>query len=80
MTTRKDVQDAKMKTRAMAKTERKISLVEAKRNSRQRMVKSTDNVVRDIYGNVKNKIFKSRTLLINFSSILGSQRDEHDSR
>lgn len=44
-----------MKTRAMAKgTERKISLVEAKQKSRQRMVKtSADNVVKDIYGNVR---------------------------
>lgn len=54
MITRNDAQEGKMKTRAMAKgTERKITLVEAKRNSRQRMVKtSADNVVKDIYGNV----------------------------
>lgn len=36
-------------------TERmKVSLVEAKQKSRQRMVKtSADNVVKDIYGNVR---------------------------
>lgn len=53
--TRKDAQEAKMKTRAASKgDERKISLIEAKRNSRQRMVKTAaDNVVKDIYGNVR---------------------------
>lgn len=53
--TRKDTQEGKIRTRAMVKgTERKISLVEAKRNSRQRMVKTpADNVVKDIYGNVR---------------------------
>lgn len=57
MITRKDAQDAKMKTRAMAKggERSKISLVEAKRNSRQRMVKSSadKSEVKDIYGNVR---------------------------
>lgn len=55
--TRNSVQESKMKTRAMAKgTDRKISLVEAKRNSRQRMVKApADNVVKDIYGNVRKQ-------------------------
>lgn len=43
-----------MKTRAMLKGTDKISLVEAKRNSRQRMVKtSAEYVVKDIYGNVR---------------------------
>lgn len=54
MITRNDAQESKMKTRAMAKGTSKISLVEAKQKSRQRMVKtSADNVVKDIYGNVR---------------------------
>lgn len=55
VTTRNAAQEGKMKTRAMAKgTDRKLTLVEAKRNSRQRMIKSsTDNLVKDIYGNVR---------------------------
>lgn len=56
MITRKDAQEAKIRTRAMAKAnEQKISLVEAKRNSRQKMLqKGNDSVisVKDIYGNV----------------------------
>lgn len=62
-----------MKTRAKAKgaepsTERKISLTEAKRNSRQRMGKSsTDNVVRDIYGNVR-----LRVVIAQFSSFFST--------
>jgi len=56
-TTRKDSQDSKIKTRAMTSkaNEKKISLVEAKRKSRQRMVKVKDSAagaVKDIYGNV----------------------------
>jgi histone deacetylase 6 len=60
--TRKEAQEAKMKTRAMvskANNTNKISLVEAKRNSRQKMLKggneaatnSNNNSVKDIYGN-----------------------------
>lgn len=57
--TRKDAHASKIKTRAMSKEkERKpVSLIEAKRNSRQRMVRAAaDNVVKDIYGNVSDKI------------------------
>lgn len=61
--TRKDAQEAKIKTRAMAKAnEKKITLVEAKRNSRQKMLLAKANEpspsstaatsVKDIYGNV----------------------------
>lgn len=73
--TRKDAQEAKMKTRAMVKgTERKISLVEAKRNSRQRMVKTAaDNVVKDIYGNVRKAIRIWLCNLCHLIFILGSQ-------
>lgn len=71
-----------MKTRAMAKTERKgVSLVEAKRNSRQRMVKtSTDNVVRDIYGNVRKYLIAQFEISCKVRFLLGSQWDEHDPR
>jgi hypothetical protein len=54
--TRKDSQEAKIKTRAMAKaSEKKISLVEAKKNSRQKMLLNRQEAttsVKDIYGNV----------------------------
>lgn len=58
--TRKDVQEAKIKTRSMAKESenKKVSLTEAKRNSRQKMLLkgNVDNTsvltVKDIYGNV----------------------------
>lgn len=59
MITRKDVQEAKIKTRSMAKeSEKKVSLTEAKRNSRQKMLLKGGNIdtssttVKDIYGNV----------------------------
>lgn len=53
VTTRKDSQEAKIKTRAMVKGTNKISLIEAKQKSRQRMVKSSnDNVLQDVYENV----------------------------
>lgn len=61
--TRKDAQEAKIKTRAMAKAnEKKISLVEAKRNSRQKMLLAKANEpsptasVKDIYGNALSGI------------------------
>jgi hypothetical protein len=61
--TRKDAQEAKIKTRAMAKAnEKKISLVEAKRNSRQKMLlakgsePSPSATATDIYGNVRGPV------------------------
>lgn len=58
MITRKDAQEAKIKTRSMAKeSEKKVSLMEAKRNSRQKMLLKGNDIsataVKDIYGNVK---------------------------
>lgn len=77
-----------MKTRAKAKgaepsTERKISLTEAKRNSRQRMGKSsTDNVVRDIYGNVRLRVVIAQfSSFLTFARIaLGTQLNEFGTR
>jgi hypothetical protein len=61
VTTRKDAREQKINTRAMAKAnEKKISLIEAKRNSRQKMLQqnvannSSTSTVKDIYGNVRN--------------------------
>lgn len=68
--TRKDVQDAKIKTRAMVtkanNSNKKISLVEAKRNSRQKMLlkggndnaiaSNNNNSVKDIYGNALSSL------------------------
>jgi histone deacetylase 6 len=66
--TRKDVQESKIKTRAMvskANNTNKISLVEAKRNSRQKMLQkgsgsdsatSNNNSVKDIYGNALSSL------------------------
>ena len=59
MITRKDAQEAKIKTRSMAKeSEKKVSLMEAKRNSRQKMLLKGNDIsttaVKDIYGNVSD--------------------------
>jgi hypothetical protein len=67
--TRKVAQESKIKTRAMAKGgERKISLVEAKRNSRQRMVKGAAESVKDIYGNV-SEYFSARSKFFSNTSL-----------
>lgn len=75
MITRKDVQDSKVKTRAMASkanNSNKISLVEAKRNSRQKMMlkggnetaittnNNNNNSVKDIYGNALSSLHMIR--------------------
>ncbi|KAL7039894.1 hypothetical protein ACKWTF_000165 [Chironomus riparius] len=59
--TRKDAQEAKIKTRSMAKeSEKKVSLKEAKRNSRQKMLlkgnDTSSTAVKDIYGNALSSI------------------------
>lgn len=69
MITRKEAQEAKIKTRAMASkanNSNKISLVEAKRNSRQKMLlkggnevapnSNNNNSVKDIYGNALSSL------------------------
>lgn len=72
MITRKEAQEAKIKTRAMvskANNTNKISLVEAKRNSRQKMLlkggneaanSNNNNSVKDIYGNALSSLYMLR--------------------
>lgn len=52
--TRKSASEGKIRTRAMVKGEhdKKMTLIEAKAKSRQRMVKDPMTVVKDIYANV----------------------------
>lgn len=76
MITRKDVQEAKIKTRSMAKEMNKVSLTEAKRNSRQKMLlkgTTTDNAtsaVKDIYGNVNYNFFNCVILFVSVTYTL----------
>ena len=62
MITRKDAQEAKVRTRAMVKAsnEKKISLGEAKRRQKIMLQKGNDSsatAIKDIYGNVKSLQF-----------------------